>query len=172
MIVRSLSVTWSKIVGSAESHLASAKNRTSMILSVLLGNVSVGANCWIGPFTYIDGTGDLTIGDYVTVGVGTMIASHSTVLRDLSGGKIPMVKKPVQIGSYVFIGPHCLIEMGVSIGNHCVILAQSVIRHRIPAHSIVSGNPAKIVGKVLLDSEGIPTIRLNRSGIALLSPVR
>ena len=73
--------------------------------AVVLGDVSVGHHCWIGPFTYLDGAGGLIIGNYVTVGAGTMIASHSSVLRNLSGGRLPDASKRVKIGSYVFMRP-------------------------------------------------------------------
>ena len=51
--------------------------------SLIIGDVSVGAATWIGPFTVLDGSGGLTIGDNCSISAGgtwsgaavTMIAS-------------------------------------------------------------------------------------------------
>ena len=47
--------------------------------SLVLGDVKVGKNTWIGPFTVLDGTGGLEIGDYCSVSAGVQIYSHDTV---------------------------------------------------------------------------------------------
>ena len=46
---------------------------------LILGSVSVGRNCWIGPNVVLDGTGDLTIGDNVDISAGAQIYTHDTV---------------------------------------------------------------------------------------------
>jgi acetyltransferase-like isoleucine patch superfamily enzyme len=152
------------------TKLGFGKNSNIYDSSVVLGPVKVGENCWIGPFTYIDGSGGLTLGDYVTVGVGTMIATHSTVLRDLSAGLYPMQTKPVVIGNRVFIAPQCVIEMGCNIGDNCVVMAHSVVKQSVLANTVVSGNPARTVGKIVFNTDGRPDIRFNRYGLKLFAP--
>ena len=44
--------------------------------SYVIGNVKVGKNCWIGMFTILDGSGDLTIGNDCTISAGVHIYSH------------------------------------------------------------------------------------------------
>ena len=53
---------------------------------LILGEVSVGRNCWIGPNVVLDGSGGLSIGDHVDISAGVQIYSHSTVARATSGG--------------------------------------------------------------------------------------
>ena len=44
---------------------------------VVMGEVSVGRNSWIGPYTMLDGSGGgLTIGDFVSVSTATTILAH------------------------------------------------------------------------------------------------
>ena len=49
------------------------------------------------------------------------------------------------IGERCFIGAHAIILPGVRIGDECVIGSGSVVTQNVPSHSIVAGNPAKIV---------------------------
>src|SRR6185312_2721839 len=54
---------------------------------LILGDVTVGKNCWIGPNVILDGSGGgLSIGDYVDISAGVHIYTHNTVRRAISGG--------------------------------------------------------------------------------------
>lgn len=57
---------------------------------------------------------------------------------------------PVVIEDDVFIGMNCLILKGVSIGRGCVVGAGSVVTRDVPNGSIVAGNPAHVVGQVMI----------------------
>lgn len=50
-----------------------------------------------------------------------------------------------RIGKRCFIGCAAIIMPGVQIGDECVVAAGSVVTKDVPAHSIVGGNPAKII---------------------------
>lgn len=119
--------------------------------SYIFGNVSVGKKCWIGPFTIIDGSGGLTIGDHCTISTGVHIYSHDNLKQTLSGGKLPIEHAAVSIGNCCYIGPQSMIVKGVSIGNHCVIASNSFVNKDVEDFMIVAGNPAKVIGKVLVN---------------------
>jgi acetyltransferase-like isoleucine patch superfamily enzyme len=55
------------------------------------------------------------------------------------------VEKPVVIGNNVWIAAHCFIVPGVTIGDHAVIGADSVVPKDIPPWSMAVGNPAKVI---------------------------
>lgn len=55
--------------------------------SFVFGNVKVGKHTWIGPFTIIDGSGGLEIGNYCSISSGVHIYSHDTTKWAVSGGK-------------------------------------------------------------------------------------
>lgn len=112
---------------------------------LVLGDVAVGENTWIGPYTILDGSGGgLVIGDNCSVSAGVHIYTHDTVSKVVSGGDIALA--PVRIGSNVYIGPHSIIAKGVTIGDKAIIGANSFVNRDIPAGMKAFGNPARIIG--------------------------
>ena len=122
--------------------------------SLVIGNVKVGRNTWIGPFTILDGSGGLEIGDYCSISSGVQIYSHDSIKWALSGGRAEYVRAPVKIGDCCYIAPNTVIAKGVSIGDHSLIGANSLVNKDISPNSIAFGIPAKVVGKVEIDKEG------------------
>lgn len=116
--------------------------------SIVLGDVKVGENTWIGPFTILDGSGSLTIGSYCSISTGVQIYTHDSVNWVLSGGKIPYEKAPTKISDRCYIGPNTIITKGVTIGEGCVIGANSLVNKHIPAGSKARGSPCRVVGTV------------------------
>lgn len=123
--------------------------------SFVFGDVKVGKKCWLGPFTIIDGSGGLSIGDNCTISAGVHIYTHDNVKQTLSGGKLPMEHGAVSIGNCTYIGPQSMITKGVKIGNHCVIASNSFVNKSIGDNSIVAGNPAQLIGKVIIKENDI-----------------
>ena len=117
--------------------------------ALVYGDVKVGENTWVGPYTLLDGTGGgLTIGSWCSISTGVHVYSHDTVLRAVSGGKLPAREAPVIIGDCVYIGGQCIITAGVTIGERCVIGANSLVIRDVPAATIVGGTPARPIGRV------------------------
>lgn len=57
-----------------------------------------------------------------------------------------ITKGDVIIENDVWIGTHCVILGGVTIGNGAIIAANSVVNKDVIPFSIVGGNPAKVIG--------------------------
>lgn len=124
--------------------------------SIVMGAVTVGENTWIGPNTLLDGAhATLSIGDFCHVSAGVYIYTHDSVGRALTGGKAPLASAPVTIGDCVYIGSYAMLTKGVSVGNHCVIGAYSLVNKSLPDFSVAWGQPAKVVGRVILDDDGM-----------------
>lgn len=117
---------------------------------LLLGNVIVGKNCWIGPYTVLDGSGGLEISDYVTIASGVHIYTHDNIEKTLTSGLSEISHKPVKIMSNVYIGANAIVNKGITIGHHSVIAANSFVNSDVMANSIVAGTPAKKIGNVLI----------------------
>lgn len=111
---------------------------------LIIGDVMVGKHCWIGPNCILDGSGGLEIGDYCSISAGVGIYTHHTVKWATSMGQRDPEKKPVRIGSGVYIGPNTIIQMGVKIGDRAVIGAMSLVNRSIPAGARAWGQPARV----------------------------
>lgn len=124
-------------------------------LSYVFGDVKVGEYTWIGPYTLLDGTGMLKIGKYCNISAGVQIYTHSSMKWVLTGGKSEYEKSPTSIGDCTYIGSMSIINMGVSIGDHCVVAANSFVNKSFPDYSVLAGNPAKLIGKVVIQDEDV-----------------
>lgn len=81
------------------------------------------------------------IGNNVTIHQGVTIGSKQ--FGEKMGSPI--------IEDNVIIYPHSVILGHINIGKDSIIGAGSVVLHNLPPCSVVSGNPAKVIGKVILD---------------------
>jgi acetyltransferase-like isoleucine patch superfamily enzyme len=117
---------------------------------LVLGDVTVGKNTWIGPYTILDGSGgSLSIGDNCAISAGVHIYTHNTVNQVIHNAEIE--KAPVTIGNNVYIGPNVVIVMGCNIGNRVIIGANSFVNKDIPSNTKAFGTPVKVVDLVVLD---------------------
>ena len=108
------------------------------------GDVTVGADTWIGPFTILDGSGRLEIGSNCTIAAGVQIYTHDTVAWATSGGQAPYERAPTTIGRNCYIGPNTVVAKGVTIGDGAVIGANSLVLGDIPANARAFGTPARV----------------------------
>lgn len=117
--------------------------------SIVLGDVKVGRNCWIGPNTILDGSGGLEIGNHCDISAGTHIYTHDTIDRVISNQEVSHA--PVKIGNHCYIGPNVVIVKGITIGDYVVIGANSFVNRDIPSNSKGWGNPFLVKGKSRAD---------------------
>jgi acetyltransferase-like isoleucine patch superfamily enzyme len=111
---------------------------------LILGDVKVGRNTWIGPNAVLDGSGGLEIGDYCSISAGVQIYSHHTVSWSASRGQELPERRPTRIGSGVYIGPNTIVQMGSVIGDDAVIGAMSLVNCDVPAQARGFGTPFRV----------------------------
>ena len=91
----------------------------------------------------------LICGNYIELGYHVMIGRNVTI-RDNNGGHYLSMQgykesRPVKIGNHVWLCEGCTIMPGAKIGDGAIVGAGSVVYGHVPANSLVSGNPAKVV---------------------------
>lgn len=85
---------------------------------------------------------DLTHPGGIHVGAHTYIAFDA---RILSHDMTRNFRGHTRIGQNCFIGGRSLILPGVTIGDSCIVGAGSVVTKTVPPHTIVAGNPARVI---------------------------
>jgi maltose O-acetyltransferase len=108
--------------------------------------VRIGRGCSIAAFLHVWGGGGVTIGDRV------LIASHVSIVSETHDYTAhPMtetaVRKPVVIEDDVWLGTHCTILPGVTVGRGAVIGAGAVVTKNVEPFTIQAGVPARRVGE-------------------------
>lgn len=127
------------------TYLGFGKGSSIYDSSLVLGNVSVGENTWIGPFTILDGSGGLKIGSNCSISSGVQIYSHDSIKWAVSGGQEKYEYAQTEIGDNCYIGPNVIISKGVKLGNQCIVGANSFVNASFPAGKKIAGNPAKLI---------------------------
>ena len=131
-----------------------SSNEIGLIQPCIFNIATTGSKIVIGDNVGISGSTicaskSVTIGDRVLVGSGCIITdtdSHPIDWEDRKAHKNDKTKSsPVVIGDDVFIGARSIILKGVTIGNHSVVGAGSVVSKDVPPDCVVAGNPAIIV---------------------------
>lgn len=79
----------------------------------------------------------LTIGEKTMVAFDAIILSHDFATRRHAAKTV--------IGSYCFIGCGSIIMPNVTLGDHVVVAAGSVVTRDVASNCIVAGNPAKVI---------------------------
>ena len=122
--------------------------------AAVTGNVIIGKNVYVGPGAAIRGDwGGIVIED------GCNVQENCTI--HMFPGVTVILKENAHIGHGAIIhgaviGKNCLVGMNsvimdnVDLGDECIVGALSFIKaeEKIPARSLVAGNPAKIIKEV------------------------
>lgn len=92
----------------------------------------------------------VTIGDGVRITAQVAITDTKHRFRIGSVGAFDPVDdevRPVMIGNYTFIGTGSVVEAGTSLGEYCVVGANSYVRGHFADGSILAGSPARVIGR-------------------------
>lgn len=106
-------------------------------------HLHIGEGTEIGARTIINVNQQISIGERCSISWDCDISDTDFHQVILSNGEKPPATEPVTIEDDVWIGSHCLIFKGVTIGHHSVVAAGSVVRRSVPPYSLVAGNPAR-----------------------------
>lgn len=102
-------------------------------------NITIGDGSNIQMNCFIDGRGEVVIGDNVDISIGVVIFTEQ---HDINSSVYATVKKAVYIHNHAVVGSFSLILPGVEIFEGAVVAAGSVVVKNAPEYSLVAGNPA------------------------------
>lgn len=103
-------------------------------------NIVIGSNSVINRSCYLDGRGQLQIGDNVSISPYVHIITGS---HDNNSTSFKFIAKPVVIDDYVWIGSRATILPGVKIGKGAIVAVGAVVTKDIEPYAIVAGIPAR-----------------------------
>jgi acetyltransferase-like isoleucine patch superfamily enzyme len=134
------------------------------------GRLEIGAGTLLEPNVWITAPGDarVRIGEGTFLNIGVMVASIALVEIGshcmLANGCFvtdgnhrfddpaqPVTwqgftsKGPTRVGDNVWLGAHVVVTSGVTIGDRCVVGANSVVTTDLPPGTIAAGAPARVL---------------------------
>ena len=104
-------------------------------------NIQIPAATKIGEGFYIGHTGRIIINPRAVLGKNINIATGVTIGQENRGKR----KGAPAIGDNCWIGTNAVIVGNVKIGNDVLIAPLTYVNFDVPDHSIVIGNPGKII---------------------------
>ena len=124
--------------------------KCNILESVVISNpdkVSLGKRVSIHQFCYLDGQGEIEIGNDVAIAnhVKILTGDHVFKNNDVAIKDQGIEIDKITIKDNVWIGAGATILKGVVIGENSIIGAQSLVNKNIPPNVIAAGVPCKVV---------------------------
>ncbi|WP_456113195.1 acyltransferase [Ruminococcus sp.] len=111
------------------------------------GNLKIGENCFFNRNCSISCLGNTSIGNCCTFANNIVIVDHDHDVTSKDPGN-KYVVKDINIRDNVWIGANAVILKGVTIGEHAVIAAGSVVTSDVEEWSIYAGTPARKIKNI------------------------
>lgn len=108
----------------------------------------VGDHCWIGEEVSILNLEPVSLGTQCCVSQRTFLCTGN---HDYKDHTMPYRNAPIRIDDGCWIAASVFVGPGVTIGEHCVVAAGSVVTKSLPPWSIARGNPAGVTQKRVLE---------------------
>jgi UDP-2-acetamido-3-amino-2,3-dideoxy-glucuronate N-acetyltransferase len=113
-------------------------------------NARIGSNCKISSHTFI--CEGVTIENDVFIGHGVTFINDIYPRATVSGGSLQTEADwkvaPTLIKRGASIGSGATILANLTVGENAMVGAGSVVTRDVPAHSVVAGNPARVLRSI------------------------
>jgi acetyltransferase-like isoleucine patch superfamily enzyme len=126
------------------------------------GQIAIGEYCYVGEQSHIWSAKNISIGNRVLIAHNVNIFDNSThplgaserhqqfksIITNGHPQNLDLSEEPIKIEDDVWVGCMSIILKGVTIGQGAVIGAGSVVTKDVPPHTVVAGNPARIIREI------------------------
>ena len=118
-----------------------------------VGDVLVGNRTRVGMGNTI--IGPVRIGNHVNLAQNITVSGLNHNFQDVSVtiDQQGVSTVPITIKDNVWIGANSVILPGVTIGEHVVVAAGSVVTRSVPDYSVCAGSPARVIKKYDFDKK-------------------
>lgn len=115
------------------------------------GTISIGEGSFLNLGVQVASVGEVRIGAHCMFANGSFVSDADHRFDD---PRLPVpwqgftTKGPTVIGDDVWCGANVVVTSGVTIGDRCVIGANSVVTRDLPPRSVAIGAPARVVKQI------------------------
>ena len=112
------------------------------------GRIRIGAGAFLNIAVMVAAVELVEIGDHCMLANGCFVTDANHRFDD---PERPITwqgfstKGPTRIGANTWLGAHVVVTSGVTIGERCVVGANSVVTQDLPPRSIAAGVPARVL---------------------------
>ena len=127
------------------------KNRPRILRKL---GCKVGKDVFVGDYVRVDlsHADMITIDDHAHIASGTRLLCHQRNMGDYCVGddyaKLGYIIKPIHLCKGSLVGMDSFIMPGVTIGEGAIVGAGSLVTKDVPAWTVATGRPAKVVKEI------------------------
>jgi acetyltransferase-like isoleucine patch superfamily enzyme len=115
------------------------------------GRITIGGGSFLNLGVMVAAVDHVQIGEHCMLANGCMVTDANHRFDDPER-PVPWQgfasKGPTTLGDNVWCGANVVVTSGVSIGERCVIGANSVVTTDIPSFSVAAGSPAQVIKRI------------------------
>ena len=105
--------------------------------------MEIRSNTQIGPGLYLGHAFNITVNEAVVIGANCNLHKGVTIGQENRGKR----RGAPTLGNCVWIGANAAVVGRITVGDDVLIAPGAYVNRDIPSHSIVLGNPCRIVSR-------------------------
>jgi len=104
----------------------------------------------LAPYVDCYNVAPIRLGAHCTV---SQYAHLCGATHDYTRASLPLVRRPIELGSYSWVAAGAFIGPGVNVGEGAVVGAMACVTRDVEPWTVVAGNPARLIKRRAIVSE-------------------